>query len=70
MHTDEEKRFDKRNIPRNLKEGVVTQKEYEVYLSKLPDLSESILDAEEVPDSDAHGETESKKRKSKKGKGK
>jgi hypothetical protein len=33
-------KFDKRTVDRNLKSGVVSQKEYEKHLSKLPDLAE------------------------------
>jgi hypothetical protein len=59
MHTDENKKFDKRNIERNIKNGTITQKEYEIYLSKLPDVSDKLLNpAEFSVDSD---EFESKK---------
>ena len=47
MHTDEGKRFDKRNIVRNIKDGVMTQKDYEIYLSKIPDASDKIFLPEE-----------------------
>ncbi len=70
MHTDENKRFDKRNVPRNLKEGVVTQKEYDVYVSKLPDVTDKVFNPDELPDSEGLDEVEAKKRKSKKGKDK
>ena len=33
-------KFDKRTIERNLKSGVISQKEYDKYLAKLPDLAE------------------------------
>ncbi len=33
-------KFDKRTIERNLKAGVISQKEYEKHLAKLPDLKE------------------------------
>ena len=46
MHVDENKKFDKRNIERNLKEKIINQKELETYLSKLPDVSDKIL----IPD--------------------
>jgi hypothetical protein len=49
MHTDEGKRFDKRNIPRNIKDGVITQKDYEIYLSKIPDASDKVFNPEEPP---------------------
>jgi hypothetical protein len=52
MHTDEGKRFDKRNIVRNIKDGVMTQKDYEIYLSKIPDASDKIFNPEEpLPES-------------------
>jgi len=47
MHTDESKKFDKRNIERNIKEGIITQKDYEIYLSKLPDVSNKLANPEE-----------------------
>jgi len=43
MHTDETKRFDKRNIESNLRRGVMVSKEYENYLNKLPDASDKIF---------------------------
>jgi hypothetical protein len=81
MHTDEAKKFDKRNIERNIKNGVITQKDYEIYLSKLPDASNklfSIIEEESLADSQYFGskmdsEVQSKKRgvkKKTKGKGK
>jgi len=39
MHVDPEKKFDKRSIERKIREGLVSQKEYEDYLAGLPDLS-------------------------------
>ena len=47
MHIDENKRFDKRNIEKNLKDGIITQKDYETYLSKLPDASDKVFISEE-----------------------
>ena len=47
MHTDENKIFDKRNIERNIKNGIITQKDYEIYLSKLPDISDELFNPEE-----------------------
>jgi hypothetical protein len=56
MHIDEDKRFDKRNLMMNIKNGVITQKEYEIWVSKLPDASDKVFNPEETsPDS---GETE------------
>jgi len=52
MHTDEKKRFDRRNVDSNLRKGVVTSKEYESYLSKLPGLSDKVFDPEEEIEDD------------------
>ena len=48
MHIDEDKKFDKRNIARNIKSGIITQKDYETYLSKLPDVSDKLFNPEET----------------------
>jgi hypothetical protein len=48
MHTDENKKFDKRNVERNIKEGIITQKDYETYLSKLPNVSDKLFNPEET----------------------
>ena len=48
MHIDENKRFDKRTIEGNIKGGIITQKDYESYLSKLPDVSEKLFNLEEL----------------------
>jgi hypothetical protein len=79
MHTDENKKFDKRNIERNIKNGIITQKDYEIYLSKLPDVSDilfnpegSSVDSNEF-ESKREGEIQPKKKalkKKSKGKGK
>jgi hypothetical protein len=72
MHIDESKRFDKRNIEKNIKNGVFPQKEYEIYLSKLPDVSNKIFNPDEpLVDSKDHeskkeDETPSKKKGEKK----
>jgi hypothetical protein len=59
MHTDENKIFDKRNIERNIRSGTVTKRDYDIYLSKLPDVTDKLFDPEEFSvDSD---EIESKK---------
>jgi len=53
MHIDEDKIFDKRNIVMNIKNGVITRKDYEIFLSKLTDTSEKLFNPEEIPiDSD------------------
>ena len=48
MHIDENKKFDKRNIEKNLKDGIITEKEYEMFLSKLPDVSDKLFNPEEA----------------------
>jgi hypothetical protein len=79
MHIDEAKKFDKRNIMMNIKNGIINQKEYEILLSKLPDASDKLFNPEETStDSDEleskrESELSSKKRgarKKIKGKGK
>jgi len=77
MHIDEGKKFDKRNIERNIKNGIISQKDYEIYLSKLPDASEKLFNSEETStdldemESKRESEISSKKRGiKKKGKGK
>ncbi|MBW2057961.1 MAG: hypothetical protein JRJ26_10745 [Deltaproteobacteria bacterium] len=46
MHTDEKKKFDKRGIERKIREGLISQKEYEDYLTSLPDVSHKVSDRE------------------------
>jgi hypothetical protein len=79
MHIDENKKFDKRNIEKNIKNGIITQKDYDIYISKLPDISDKLFSPEEeLSDSDElelrrEGEMTHKKKGSKKkarGKGK
>ena len=48
MHIDENKKFDKRNIEKNIKHGIMTQKDYEIYLSKLPDAIDKLFIQEEA----------------------
>jgi len=48
MHTDENKKFDKRNVERNIKDGIITQKDYEIYLSKLPNVRDKLFNPEET----------------------
>lgn len=43
MHIDESKKFDKRNFERNIKDGIINQKDYENYLSKLSDVSNKVF---------------------------
>jgi len=47
MHIDEQKKFDKRNVERSVKNGIISKKDYEIYLSKLPDVSDKIFNPEE-----------------------
>jgi hypothetical protein len=47
MHIDEQKKFDVRNIARNIKNGIITEKDCEIYLSKLLDVSDKIFNPEE-----------------------
>lgn len=49
MHIDENKKFDKRNIEKNIKNGIITEKDFEMLLSKLPDVSDKSFSPEEVP---------------------
>ena len=48
MHIDEDKILDKRNIGRNVKDGIMTQKDYEILLSKLPDARDKLFNPEET----------------------
>ena len=60
MHTDEQKKFDIRTIERNTKAGIITRKDYETYLSKLPDVSDKVFNPEETLSEDS-GEVESRR---------
>jgi hypothetical protein len=79
MHIDENKKFDKRNVARNIKSGVISQKDYETFVSRLPDASNKLFNPEETStdlgevESREVSETSSKKKgikKKAKGKGK
>jgi hypothetical protein len=79
MHIDEQKKFDTRNIERNIKSGIISQKDYETHLSKLPDVSDKVFNFEELVEdskeleSKKESDSQSKKREPKKrakGKGK
>ncbi len=48
MHIDEGKKFDKRNIEKNLKSGIITEKDYDLFLTKLPDVSDKLFSPEEA----------------------
>ncbi len=56
MHIDENKKFDKRNIEKNLKDGIITEKDYEMFLSKLPDASDKLFSPEEAVGDSEEGE--------------
>ena len=56
MHIDDNKKFDKRNIGKNIKDGIITEKEYEMFLSKLPDVSDKLFSPEEVVADSEEGE--------------
>jgi len=68
MHIDESKKFDKRNIERNIKDGIISKEDYENYLSKLPDVSDKIFiedlssDNSIDQDSDIENKTSSQKK--------
>ena len=47
MHIDENKKLDIRNVERNIKNGIITHKDYEIYLSRLPDVSDEVFSPEE-----------------------
>lgn len=72
MHIDEQKKFDKRNIERNIKNGTISQKDYEIYLSKLLDVGDKISNPEEFLnhskdfESKKNSETQTKKKETKK----
>jgi hypothetical protein len=50
MHTDQDKKFNKRNFERNIQNGIITQKDYRTYSSKLPDMSDKLFSGSEFPD--------------------
>ncbi len=56
MHIDENKKFDKRTIERNLKEGIVSIKEWEAFLKKIPDVSDKVAFINREEDEKQHGE--------------
>ena len=47
MHIDENKKFDKRNIEKNIKDGIISGKDWEIFLSKLPDVTDKLHSPEE-----------------------
>jgi len=78
MHIDESKKFDKRNIERNIKDDVITLKDYETYLSRLSDAGDKMFLPEEdaveyeefEPSSEDEGQSKRKVFKKKANKGK
>ena len=56
MHIDDNKKFDKRNIEKNIKDRIITEKEYEMFLSKLPDVSDKLFGPEEMVADSEEGE--------------
>ena len=48
MHIDQNKKFDKRSIDQAIREGLISQKEYEDYLASLPDVSDKIDDGQDT----------------------
>ncbi len=65
MHIDEGKKFDIRNIAGNIKGGVFSRKEYEAYLSRVPDVSDKIF-CPEAEEAESSVQMEPKKREEKK----
>ena len=53
MHIDENKKFDRRNIEKNIKDGMFNAKDYEIYLSRLPDVSDKAFLGEELEEGDS-----------------
>jgi hypothetical protein len=49
MHVDPEKKFDKRSVEGHIRDGFVSQKEYDDYLASLPDVSDKAHQPEETP---------------------
>ena len=65
MHIDENKKFDKRTIDKNLREGVIPAEEWEQFLKSLPDVSGKV-DFVMSEEEEEEGEIiEDKKRRSK-----
>ena len=55
MHTDEGKRYDKRNIQNNLQRRIMTKKDFENFLAELPDVSDKIFNPEEITSMEGEG---------------
>jgi hypothetical protein len=77
MHTDESKKYDRRIIEILFRRGTALPKDYESYLSKLPDVSSKVYNPEEKgmeegEESDSRGDSGEDARKKgmkKRGKG-
>ena len=65
MHIDEGKKFDKRNVQTNIKSGIITRKDYEIHISKLPDAGDKVFDPE-GEESESIDEMELEKKEGKK----
>ncbi len=65
MHIDDGKKFDVRNIASNIKGDVFSQKEYESYLSRLPDVSDKMF-YPEADEAESTDQMEPKKKEEKK----
>jgi len=65
MHIDEGKKFDKRNVQRNINSGVITRKDYDIHISKLPDAGDKVFDPE-GEESESIDEMELKRKEGKK----
>jgi len=57
MHIDEQKKFDKRTIDRKIREGHISQKEYQQYLKSLQDVSDKIDEGEKEPTEKERGKS-------------
>ena len=55
MHVDPEKKFDRRNMERKIREGFVSQKEYDDYLASLPDILDKVHDPNEKTTGEKEG---------------
>ena len=66
MHIDESKKFDRRTIEKNLKEGIISAEEWENYLRTLPDVSDNVtlLMSEEEQTKDTAKDEERKSKES------
>jgi hypothetical protein len=65
MHTDDSKKFDRRTIEKNLKEGIISAEEWENFLRALPDVSDSV-DLVTIEEGQKEKTTKQRRKKSKK----